>query len=86
MNNNPMNMFAQLMRGCNNPQQFMQQLQTMAQNNPQAQQALQQFSIANNQMQQSGMSMKQYVLQYAKQNGCNPQQIINDLSNMGIKL
>lgn len=86
MNNNPMNMFAQLMRGCNNPQQFMQQLQTMAQNNPQAQQALQQFSVANNQMQQSGMSMKQYALQYAKQNGYDIQQIVNSLSQFGIKL
>lgn len=86
MNNNPMNMFAQLIRGCNSPQQFMQQLQTMAQNNTQAQQALQQFNIANNQMQQSGMSMKQYALQYAKQNGYDINQIANSLSQFGIKL
>lgn len=86
MNNNPINMFAQLMRGCNNPQQFMQNIQRMAMNNPQAQQALQQFNIASNQMQQSGMSMKQYALQYAKQNGYDINQIANSLSQFGIKL
>jgi hypothetical protein len=86
MNNNPMNMFAQLMQGCQNPQQFIQQIQHMANNNPQAQQALQQFNIANNQMRQSGMSMKQYALQYAKQNGYDINQIVNSLSQFGIKL
>lgn len=86
MNNNIMNMFAQLMQGCNNPQQFMQNIQRMAMNNPQANQALQQFNIANNQMQQSGMSMKQYALQYAKQNGYDIQQVVNSLSQFGIKL
>lgn len=86
MNNNIMNMFAQLMQGCSSPQQFMQNIQRMAMNNPQAQQALQQFNIASNQMQQSGMSMKQYALQYAKQNGYDVQQIANSLSQFGIKL
>ena len=81
-----MNMFTQLMQGCNSPQQFMQNIQRMAMNNPQAQQALQQFNIANSQMQQSGMSMKQYALQYAKQNGYDVQQIANSLSQFGIKL
>lgn len=85
-NNNPMNIFMQLMNGCNNPNQFMQQLQQMAQTNPQAQQALQQFNIANNQMRQSGMSMKQYALQYAKQNGYDINQIANSLSQFGIRL
>jgi hypothetical protein len=84
--NNPMQTFMQLVQSTKNPQQVLQQIQHMAQNNPQFSAALNQFNIANNQMRQSGMSMKQYVLQYAKQNGCNPQQIINDLSNMGIKL
>lgn len=86
MNNNPMNMFTQLMQGSKSPQQFMYQLQQMARNNPQAQQALQQFNIANNQMKQSGMSLKQYTLQYAKQNGYDVQQLVNSLSNYGIKL
>ena len=84
--NNPMQAFMQLVQSTKNPQQVLQQIQYMAQSNPQFSAALNQFNIANNQMRQSGMSMKQYVLQYAKQNGCNPQQIINDLSNMGIKL
>lgn len=86
MNNNVMNMFTQLMQGCNSPQQFMQNIQRMAMNNPQANQALQQFYVANTQMQQSGMSMKQYALQYAKQNGYDINQIANSLSQFGIKL
>ena len=85
-NNNPMNMFMQLMSRCSDPNQFMQQIQQMAQTNPQAQQALQQFNIANNQMRQSGMSMKQYALQYAKQNGYDINQIANSLSQFGIRL
>lgn len=84
--NNPMQTLMQLVQSTKNPQQVLQQIHHMAQSNPQFSAALNQFNIANNQMRQSGMSMKQYVLQYAKQNGCNPQQIINDLSNMGIKL
>lgn len=86
MNNNIMNMFTQLMQGCNSPQQFMQNIQRMAMNNPQAQQALQQFNIANNQMQQSGMSMKQYALQYAKQQNINIDPMIAMLQQMGIRL
>lgn len=46
--------------------------------NPQAQ-------ILFNQMQQSGMSVKDFTLQYARQNNINLEQIINVLSQRGIK-
>jgi hypothetical protein len=69
------NMLAQLMRS-NNPQQVMMQIQQMAQTNPQVRQAYNQFSMALNQAQQNGMSLQQYVMQYAKQNNINPQQVL----------
>lgn len=75
------NMLAQLMRS-NNPQQVMMQIQQMAQTNPQIRQAYDQFNMALNQAQQNGMSLQQYVMQYAKQNNINPQQVLNSL---GIK-
>ena len=46
--------------------------------NPQAQ-------ILFNQMQQSGMSIKDFTMQYARQNNINLEQIINVLSQRGIK-
>lgn len=75
------NMLAQLMRS-NNPQQVMIQLQQMAQTNPQIRNAYNQVNTAIHQAQQNGMSLQQYVMQYAKQNNINPQQILNSL---GIK-
>ena len=59
-----------------NPQQVLQQMMS---NNPQAQ-------IVFNQMQQSGMSMKDFTLQYARQNNINLQPILQQLNNYGIKL
>lgn len=58
-----------------NPNQVIQQ---MISQNPQAQ-------ILFNQMQQSGMSVKDFTLQYARQNNINLEQIINVLSQRGIK-
>ena len=58
-----------------NPNQIIQQ---MLQQNPQAQ-------ILFNQMQQSGMSAKDFTLQYARQNNVNIQPILNILSQRGIK-
>lgn len=75
------NMLAQLMRS-NNPQQVMIQLQQMAQTNPQIRNAYNQVNTAIYQAQQNGMSLQQYVMQYAKQNNINPQQVLNSL---GIK-
>ena len=56
--NNIINMITQIMMNGQNPNQIVQQ---MLQQNPQAQ-------VLFNQMQQSGMSPKDFVLQYAKQN------------------
>ena len=59
-----------------NPQQVVQQ---MINQNPQAQ-------ILMNQMQQSGMSMRDFTLQYARQNNINLQPILQQLTQHGIKL
>ena len=58
-----------------NPNQIIQQ---MISQNPQAQ-------ILFNQMQQSGMSVKDFTLQYARQNNINIQPILNTLSQKGVK-
>ena len=59
-----------------NPQQALQQ---MINNNPQA-------KILMNQVQQSGMSMRDFTLQYARQNNINLQPILQQLNQHGIKL
>lgn len=74
--NNVVNMIMQVMSNCQNPNDVVQQVLAK---NPQAQ-------ILFNQMQQSGMSMKDFTLQYAKQNNINIQPILNTLSQRGIKL
>ena len=74
--NNIANLIIQMMNNRQNPNQVVQQL---VQQNPQAQ-------VILNQMQQSGMSMKDFTLQYAKQNNINLQPILNTLSQRGIKL
>lgn len=74
--NNIVNIILQLMTNGQNPQQVIQQ---MLQQNPQAQ-------ILMNQMQQSGMSMKDFTLQFARQNNINLQPTLNALSQKGIKL
>ena len=52
---------------------------TILSQNPNAQ-------ILMNQMQQSGMSMRDFTLQYAKQNNINLEPIIQQLNQRGIKL
>lgn len=74
--NNVVNMIMQVMSNGQNPNDVVQQVLAK---NPQAQ-------ILFNQMQQSGMSMKDFTLQYAKQNNINIQPILNTLSQRGIKL
>ena len=74
--NNIANLIIQMMTNGQNPNQVVKQL---VQQNPQAQ-------VILNQMQQSGMSMKDFTLQYAKQNNINLQPILNTLSQRGIKL
>ena len=62
----------QMLSGGVNPQQLINQ-------NPQAQ-------ILFNQMQQSGMSVRDFTLQYARQNNINLQPLIQQLNQHGIKL
>lgn len=76
MNNNLANFIINTITNGQNPQQIIQQ---MIQQNPQAQ-------ILMNQMQQSGMSVKDFTLQFAKQNNINLQPILQQLNNSGIKL
>ena len=60
----------------NNPEQF---IKNMISQNPQ-------LNAVYNQAQQSGMPMKDFVMQYAKQNNMNVQPFIDALSKQGIKL
>lgn len=74
-NNVDMNLLMNLISGTNNPQQL---VQGMAKNNPNVNAILQQ-------VQQSGMSMKDFTMQYAKNNGIDIQPFINMMSQRGIK-
>lgn len=76
MNNNVMNSILQMISNGQNPNQLIQQ---MIIQNPQAQ-------VLFNQMQQSGMSAKDFTMQYARQNNINLQPILNTLIQRGIKL
>lgn len=80
MNNNPMQMFMQMLNMGGNPQQI---IQNMVNKNPQMQQ---QLNILNNQIQQSGLSPQQFAMQYAKQNNINIQPFVNMMNQRGIKL
>lgn len=70
MNGNPMQMVMQMLMSGNNPQQLANQLM---QSNPQ-------MNAIANQMKNSGMSLTEFLQQYAKQNGQNIQPILNMLS------
>lgn len=76
MNNNVLNVFNQLISGGNNPQQI---VQTILMQNPQ-------YQMIFNQIQSSGLSLKDYVMQYARQNNINIQPMINILNQKGYKL
>ena len=73
MNNNIINF---ILQSAGNPQQVVQQIINQ---NPQA-------KILMNQVQQSGMSMRDFTLQYARQNNINLQPILQQLNQYGIKL
>ena len=73
--NNIANNILQIITNGQNPNQVIQQ---MVSQNPQAQ-------VLLNQMQQSGMSVKDFTLQYAKQNNINIQPILNTLHQKGVK-
>ena len=74
--NNIVNLIIQMITNGQNPYQVIKQLVSK---NPQAQ-------ILFNQMKQSGMSTKDFTLQFAKQNNINIEPILNTLSQRGIKL
>lgn len=74
--NNIANQIIQMLSNGQNPNQLVQQ---MISQNPQAQ-------ILFNQMQQSGMSMRDFTIQYARQNNINLQPILAMLSQRGIRL
>lgn len=75
-NQNPMNFLMNLMSMGNNPQQI---INNVLNQNPQMQ-------VAINQMKTSGMSTKDYVLQYARQNNINIQPIIQMMNSRGINI
>lgn len=70
-----MNSLMAFINGAKNPEQM---VEGMIKNNPQMNAVLQQ-------VQQSGMSMKDFTMQYAKQNGIDIQPLINMMSQKGIK-
>ena len=76
MTNNIVNLIMQMMTNGQNPNQVVEQIISK---NPQAQ-------VLFNQMKQSGMSIKDFTLQFAKQNNINIETILNSLSQRGIKL
>ena len=72
---NPMQILMQLMNSGRNPRQM---IQNMMQQNPQ-------FNAMLNQQRQSGMSMEQFVRQYAKQQNIDINPMLNMLRNNGAK-
>lgn len=76
MNNNIVNLIMQIMTNGQNPNQVVEQI--ISKN--------QEAQVLFNQMKQSGMSVKDFTLQFAKQNNINIEEILNTLSQKGIKL
>ena len=74
--NNVVDLIMRIMTNGQNPNQVIEQL---INKNPQAQALF-------NQMKQNNMSIKDFTLQYAKQNNINLETILNTLSQRGIKL
>ena len=75
-NNNIVNLIMQMMTNGQNPNQVAEQI--ISKN--------QEAQVLFNQMKQSGMSIKDFTLQYARQNNINIEAILNTLSQRGIKL
>lgn len=76
MQNGPLATIMQILNTGVNPQFTLQQLVSQ---NPQLQ-------VMLNQAQQSGMSPRDYALQFAKQNNINIQPLVNMLGQRGIRL
>lgn len=75
MNNNPMNTLMQMMSGGGSPQQM---LQNMMRKNPQ-------YNAVINQVQQSGMSWKDFTMNYAKQHNIDINPMLNAMRQRGWK-
>ena len=73
---NPLQVLLQMAMGGNNPEQIINQ---MMQQNPQ-------LNILLNQARQSGMSPRDYAMQYARQNNVNIQPLVDMFAQRGIKL
>lgn len=76
MNNNIANLVIKMLTNGQNPNQVAEQV---INKNQEAQ-------VLFNQMKQSGMSIKDFTLQYARQNNINIEEILNELSKKGINL
>ena len=76
MNNNIVNLIMQIMTNGQNPNQVVEQIISKNQD----------AQVLFNQMKQSGMSIKDFTLQFAKQKNINLEPILNTLSQKGIKL
>ena len=76
MNNDVFNIFNQLINGGQNPQQI---INNILMQNPQ-------YQMIFNQIQSSGLSIKDYVLQYARQNQIDIQPMLNLMHQKGYKL
>ena len=76
MNNDVLSIFNMLLNSGNNPQQV---VNNMIMQNPQ-------YQMLFNQVRSSGLSMKDFVMQYAKQNNIDIQPILNALNQRGYKL
>ena len=76
MNNNIVNLIMQIMTNGQNPNQVVEQIISKNQD----------AQVLFNQMKQSGMSVKDFTLQFAKQKNINLEPILNTLSQKGIKL
>lgn len=72
---NPMQFLMQMMSSGGNPQQM---VQNAIKQNPQ-------FSALLNQQKQSGMSMEQFVKQYAKQRGVDISPMIQEMRRRGMQ-
>ena len=75
-NNNSLNTFMSLLSMGNNPNQI---ISNIINQNPNLQ-------VPLNQMQQSGLTPRDYVLQFARQNNIDLNPYFSVLNNLGIKL
>lgn len=78
-NGNFVDMVSQVIKMGNNPQQF---IQAQMQSNPQF---AQQFGNLQKVMRGSGMSSKQFAIQFCKQNGIPEEQVMQVAQMLGIK-